>query len=173
MEALTDIGDDLLEMAGTRRFVNPWRRWGRTAACLALVVCLAALALPYLPMGCGSSTSTSESAEAPELSQDMAAEESAPAESEPMENETAPPPEATEDSAATGYVVVNDVYYEVDDTVTFPADGPAEYGSYLGEVSQSDNGTLIGCKAYEGETPAEIYLQTPDGWYLARTEIGN
>lgn len=174
MEALTDIGDDLLVMARTKRFPNPWRRWGRTAACLALVVCLAALALPYLPIGCGSSTSQTESAAAPETAWDVTTDEEAaeveetPAESEPMENEHAPRPETAGDGKLICHVVVNEVYYEIDESVTLPDTGPEKYGSYLGEVSQSNDEALIGCKAYEGSTPAEIYLQTPTGWYLAR-----
>lgn len=56
LRALNDVGDDLIAMAGQRRFsASPWRRWGALAASLALVVSLTALALPYLPMGCGSS----------------------------------------------------------------------------------------------------------------------
>ena len=51
--ALADVGDDLLDMAQNKRFVNPWKRWGKIAACLAVVICLTALALPYFPMGCG------------------------------------------------------------------------------------------------------------------------
>ena len=38
--ALADVGDDLLDMAQNKRFVNPWKRWGRIAACLAVVIAL-------------------------------------------------------------------------------------------------------------------------------------
>ena len=44
--ALADIGDDLLIMAQTRVFINPWKRWGKLAACIALVLCLGIVALP-------------------------------------------------------------------------------------------------------------------------------
>lgn len=55
LRALTDVGDDLIARADDCRFgVSPWKRWGSLAASLALVVSLTALALPYLPMGCGS-----------------------------------------------------------------------------------------------------------------------
>lgn len=54
--ALGDVGEDLLQMAEQRRFVNPWRRWGVLAACFALVVSFSVLALPYFPMGCGASS---------------------------------------------------------------------------------------------------------------------
>lgn len=47
-QALSDVGDDLLDMAENKRFVNPWRKWGQMAAVLAVVVCLGALAAPYL-----------------------------------------------------------------------------------------------------------------------------
>lgn len=177
MDALTDIGDDLLVMARTKRFPNPWRRWGRMAACLALVICLAALALPYLPMGCGSSTSQTESAAAPETAWDAATDEEAaeveeaPAESEPAENEAAPRPETAGDGKLICHVVVNEVYYEIDESVTLPETGPEEPVEYLGEVSQSNDESLLGCEAYAATTdaPAEIYLKTPTGWYLART----
>lgn len=52
-EALCNIGDDLILLAQNKRYINHWRRWGRTAACLALVLCLTVLALPYFPIGCG------------------------------------------------------------------------------------------------------------------------
>ena len=55
LRALTEVGDDLIARADSCRYgPNPWKRWGSLAASLALVVSLTALALPYLPMGCGS-----------------------------------------------------------------------------------------------------------------------
>ena len=60
-EALSEVGDDLIVMAEHKRFTSPWRKWGQTAAVLAVVVCLGVLALPYFPMGCGSSVETAES----------------------------------------------------------------------------------------------------------------
>ena len=60
-DALSEVGDDLIVMAEQKRFVSPWRKWGQTAAVLAVVVCLAVLALPYFPMGCGSSGERAES----------------------------------------------------------------------------------------------------------------
>lgn len=55
LRALGDVGDDLIARADSCRYgLNPWKRWGSLAASLALVVSLTALALPYLPMGCGS-----------------------------------------------------------------------------------------------------------------------
>ena len=58
MQALSEVGDDLIEMAEKKQFVNPWRKWAQTAAILAVVVCLGVFALPYFPMGCGSSMET-------------------------------------------------------------------------------------------------------------------
>jgi len=47
--ALGDIGADLVEKAETKTFrPKQWRRWGALAACLALVLCLTAVAVPYL-----------------------------------------------------------------------------------------------------------------------------
>ena len=53
LEALSYIGDDLLWMAEHSQFANPWKKWGSLAACLALVLSLTVLALPYFPIGCG------------------------------------------------------------------------------------------------------------------------
>lgn len=65
LRALNDVGDDLVAMARERRFgVSPWRRWGALAASLALVVSLTALALPYFPMGCGSSSDSAAETQA-------------------------------------------------------------------------------------------------------------
>lgn len=58
MKALSDVGDDLIAMAEEKHFVNPWRKWAQTAAALAVVACLGVFALPYFPMGCGSSMET-------------------------------------------------------------------------------------------------------------------
>ncbi len=64
LRALGDVGEDLLHMAEHKKFYNQWKRWASLAACLALVVSLSVLALPYFPIGCGASMEKSE-AEAP------------------------------------------------------------------------------------------------------------
>ena len=57
--AIGDVGDDLIHMAETRTFhSSPWRRWASLAACLALVLCVSAIALPYFPKGCGAAQET-------------------------------------------------------------------------------------------------------------------
>ena len=71
-EVLGDVGDDLIVMAEHKRFVSPWRKWGQTAAILAVVVCLGVLALPYFPMGCGSASES-----AAQVTMEYAVEESA------------------------------------------------------------------------------------------------
>ena len=65
LRALGDVGDDLVEMAGNYRASAGWKRWGAVAASLALVICLTAVALPYLPMGCSSADKSSPEANAP------------------------------------------------------------------------------------------------------------
>ena len=75
LRALGDVGEDLLHMAEHKKFYNQWKRWASIAACLALVVSLSVLALPYFPMGCGSSAEKTEAAaEAPTM--DFMVEES-------------------------------------------------------------------------------------------------
>ena len=60
--AIGDVGGDLIHMAETRTFhSSPWRRWGALAACLALVLCVSAIALPYFPRGCGAAPETAAS----------------------------------------------------------------------------------------------------------------
>lgn len=204
IDALGDIGDDLLLMAHTRRFVSHWKRWLRTAACLALVICLTALALPYLPIGCGSSSKDStETAMPPDMQQDATIEE-APAEAEPeteeetASGETAPedspegapadtedtcPEEKIETSQALCQLVVQSTIYYLDESVVLPGETPSNIGEYIGDITSSDDTTLTGCKAYamsgtvwfsnhavDGQSvPAEIYVDSPDGWLFART----
>lgn len=166
MDALTDIGDDLLLMAHTRRFVNHWRRWLRTAVCLALVICLTALALPYLPIGCGSSSSgnTTETAMPPEAAQDAVVEE-APAEAEEIpetedavSEETAPEdtdpaegeaPKQNDNGTAQALcqLVVRSTIYYLDESVVLPGETPANLGEYIGDVTAADDAALVGCKA--------------------------
>lgn len=64
LHALGDVGEDLLHMAEHKKFHSQWKKWASLAACLALVLSLSVLALPYFPMGCGASMEKSE-AEAP------------------------------------------------------------------------------------------------------------
>lgn len=81
-EALSEVGDDLVLMAEKMRFVSPWRKWAQTAAILAVVVCFGVLALPYFPMGCGSSGETAVPTLSVEETEEYVAEESAVCEEE-------------------------------------------------------------------------------------------
>lgn len=50
LEALNDVGDDLVDMAESMRFpISPWRRIAPLAACLAVLIGLGAAAYVWLP----------------------------------------------------------------------------------------------------------------------------
>lgn len=157
-EALTDIGDDLLELARNKRYINHWKRWGRTAACLALVLCLTALVLPYFPMGCGSATEEAAPSveEAPAAKQEAAIEET-PAEEAPMAD--AVEPEESKAEAVT--VWFDDTAYEIQHGVTAI---PEDLGEQLGEVLSSDGRDLTGCRVYAALESEDIYVEAPEGY---------
>lgn len=166
--ALTEIGDDLLLMAQNKKFVNPWKRWGKLAACIALVVCLAAISLPYFPMGCGAAK------QAPAAKEEApAAEESVletPAEEAPMEE--APEEEPTEEAPALdaepGEVVsvfFDGRRYELQPGIV---DAPDNLGETLGVVEESDGRDLTGCTIYAMAGSENIYVWTPEGLMLAK-----
>ena len=163
LEALNDIGDDLLDMAQNRRFVNHWKRWGRTAACLALVICLTALALPYFPVGCGSSTETAAPEAAPEApaaveKQEIPMEE-APAEECMPEAEEAPAADVTEVIT----VWMGGIGYEIQPGVR---EVPEDLGKELGMVEKSDGRPLDGCKVFAALESGGIYVEVPEGYLL-------
>lgn len=162
-EALTDIGDDLLEMAQNRRFINHWKRWGRTAACLALVICLTALALPYFPVGCGSS-SHETAAPAPEAAPAPQAPSAAPEEApapEAAPEEAVPESAPTADSTETVTVWFADAAYELQSGVL---EAPEDLGEPLGEVETSDGRDLNGCLIFAVLESEDIYVQVPEGY---------
>lgn len=177
-EALADIGDDLVQMAEEKRYVNQWRRWGRTAACLALVVCLAALALPYMPMGCGAKQEST--AEAPAMSAPMAPAEEAPAaEAKPeaevtMEEapaaevpmEEAPAEEYIQDQSTGGPAEVITVWLDGQAYELLPGlvESPADLGGLLGTADSSDGRDLTGCEIYGVTGSDYIYVKVPEGW---------
>lgn len=69
LQALNDVGDDLVTGAGNyQASAGGWKRWGAAAASLALVISLSVLALPYLPMGCGSADKVEHNSTPPETS---------------------------------------------------------------------------------------------------------
>lgn len=176
-EALSGVGDDLLELAQNRRFVNHWKRWGRTVACLALVLCLTALALPYFPIGCGSSTGTvapeaapeapAEMPEMEEMKQETAAAEEAPAAKAPMEDAMAKPEtEGAKNNAAPMEAItvwMGGIAYELLPGVKAI---PEDLGKELGEVEQSDGRELTGCRVFAALESGGIYVEVPEGYLL-------
>ena len=182
--ALADVGDDLLDMAQNKRFVNPWKRWGKIAACLAVVICLTALALPYFPMGCGSSMqkgsadmavtmeNASEAAEAEEKPmEDLAAGEAAPVEEEAPAETPAMSPETEEkleqdvtaEKTMTKFVVCG-TYYYLERQYFVPLDTPPrELGEELGTVSAADLPDLVGCTVYRQQYSAVFDRYAVDG----------
>lgn len=171
-EALSGVGDDLLQMAQDRRFPNAWRRWGRTAACLALVVCLTAIALPYFPIGCGSSTEAPAMAEPPAATQEAAPMENAvKEESKAEEVKKEEPKEETRPENEEGKseevvsVWFRDVRYELQPGVV---EKLQDLGEPLGEVEASDGRDLTGCRIFAVPASEDLYVETPEGFVLAK-----
>lgn len=163
--ALGGVGIDLIDMAEKRTFAPVWRKWGALAACLALVLCLGVLAMPYFPMGCGSSKSGSTAdTSAAETVQDSTAEtavEEAPAVAEE-------PAEAGGESKPWVRLVFEDTVYRVEETYS-KAEAEALLGEYLGTVEESDEEPWTGCKVYgvrtEDAGPSDaILVETEDGY---------
>lgn len=167
MHALTDVGDDLLEMANHRRFPNHWKHWGRTAACLALVLCLTAVALPYFPIGCGSSAPSSESAmpeeEKKETMQDEMHSGQAPAEDAPAEEA----PETVEmekeaDEERVEIFVGGQWYARAAELL---AQTPEDLGADLGAVEESTDPALMEYPVYASGAPDVVYVKTSEGYW--------
>ena len=205
--ALGDVGDDLIHMAETRKFYNQWKKWVSLAACLALIVSLSALVLPYFPMGCGSSKESTteecaapaekEKAEAPaeeapameeEAKMEAATEESAPVEEEAPadgtpEAETGVMDQIPEGHDVTQLTVCSTIYYTQLVQEAYVDGKPAALGEYIGDVTESDDESLIGCAVYavpystwfsnhavNGQSvPQNIYVEGPNGWFFAAT----
>ena len=165
--ALSDVGDDLLMMAQNRRFANPWKRWGTLAACIALVLCLGMVALPYFPVGCGSSMAPAEMApaetpaetpaEAPAVTEEASVEETPALDAEAQE-------EAKGESGLQEVITVwfEDEAYEVGSTCEFPAD----LGEELGVVQASDGRDLTGNRVFAALDLGGIYVEIEEGIYL-------
>lgn len=189
LEALTGVGDDLLELAQNKRFPNPWRRWGKIAACLALVLCLTALALPYLPMGCGSAKSEAPMADASGANEKADTTEAAAPEETPETPADAPAPEPEENDGGvektmTKFVVCG-TYYYLRPQYTTPLDQPPrELGEELGIVTSADLPELVGCTVYKEQYSAvfdryavdgqavtqNVWVKTAEGYVSATTE---
>ena len=188
-EALEGIGDDLLEQARNKRFPNPWRRWGKIAACLALVLCLTALALPYFPIGCGSAKSEAPMADASGANEKADTTEMAsPAEKPEVSAEEPEMPAAEENDGAeksmTKFVVCG-TYYYLQPQFTTPLDQPPrELGEELGTVTSADLPELVGCTVYKEQYSAvfdryavdgqavtqNVFVKTAEGYVCATTE---
>ena len=170
--ALNDVGDDLVVMAQTMRFVNPWKRWGKLAACIALVLCLGVFALPYFPMGCGAAKETAPAetpAECPaeppeETPAEAPAEEPAEAPTETEEEKFSPEEEnqETENIDEVVTVWVSDVSYEICGQV----EAPADLGEVIGTVQASVGRDLTGCTVFAAAEDGAIYIQIEETVYL-------
>lgn len=177
-EALSDVGDDLLVMAEHKRFVSPWRRWGQTAAVLAVVVCLSALAVPYLGGSCGQSAdmayttaqapmsaTTTESARtetASEVLNDSAdegsvawetADEEMVEESEPQAEEETVEAEETPDLGAQQVQIISPTKIVCRGTYFYvkhdvEVQGVPPLGEELGEITWSDDASMVGRTVY-------------------------
>ena len=176
--ALSDVGDDLLEKARTKTFINPWRKWGKTAACLALVLCLTALVLPHFPRGCGSTKGEAYPQEAPAVTEDVETPETMP---EEMKPESAP--EESADSAgvaedtektegAEGAVVPITFRYESRTYVLAdtPLEAPVMLGEDLGRPEDWTGRDLSEGRLYRSEDPDVLYVELSDGIYEAVVE---
>ena len=198
-EALSEVGDDLIMMAEHKRFASPWRKWGQTAAVLAVVVCLGVLALPYFPMGCGSSAERAEGpaatsavltmdAETEECAVEVSVEEAVTEESEVSYTVSDTEADAgAEDGAQTlraeplTRIVCRGTYYYIRDDVQI--DGVPPLGEELDPISHSDDHSLVGCRVFtvphstwfgnyavNGEpVTQEIYIQTLSGYRYGTT----
>lgn len=167
--ALSDVGDDLLELAQTKSFVNPWRRWAKTAACLALVLCLTALVLPSFPRGCGSAKDQSQ---IPEAAEDVQSPSASP---EETNADTAVPEEGSGEYGSGEKQEAADAA----EPVTFrfeeqtyalesgPLEAPVTVGEDLGTPESWNGRDLSGCRLYSSEEPDMLYVETPEGIYQA------
>ena len=187
LEALTGVGDDLLELAQNKRFPNPWRRWGKIAACLALVLCLTALALPYLPMGCGSAKSEAPMADTSGANEKAdVTEEAAPAETPELPAEEPEAPVENDggvEKTMTKFVVCGTYYYLQPQYATSLDEPPEELGEELGTVTSADLPELLGCTVYKEQNSAvfdryavdgqavtqNVWVRTADGYVRAVT----
>lgn len=167
-EALSDVGDDLLVMAENKRFVSPWRKWGQLAAVLAVVICLGALALPYLTDGSSTAETTSAPMEKMETATEEYCEHEEEAfvtdttendyaeimESEPQEAEEAAPEssvgqgEKRKDDDVRRYtkILCRGTYFYLEDVSQDM--GVPPLGEELGTITGSEDLSLNGCRVF-------------------------
>ncbi len=184
--AIGDVGADLIDMAEKQTFApSRWRKWGSLAACLAVILCLGVLAMPYFPKGCGSG---SKGTAAPGASVTT----EAPAAAEPAEEEAVETPQEepgpTEDAAPepvvrTRFVFRYTYYYFTASEPSSLDNPPSVLGEYLGEIEACDDPSLVGCPVYRNlntteydnhsvnglTVPAEVWVEMEDGFHYAVT----
>ena len=184
--AIGDVGADLIDMAEKQTFApSRWRKWGSLAACLAVILCLGVLAMPYFPKGCGSGSKGTAAPGASVTTEAPAAAE--PAEEEAVETpqeETGPAEDAAPEPVVRTRFVFRYTYYYLTDQEPRPLDNPPSVlGELLGEVEACDDPSLVGCPVYRylntteydnhsvnGLTvPAEVWVETEEGYRFAVT----
>lgn len=183
--AIGDVGADLVDMAEKQTFApSRWRKWGSLAACLAVILCLGVLALPYFPSGCGSSSANESSASPSAAVTEDAATTNSTAEVAESEQATVTEADTAADAAVRTRFVFRYTYYYLTDREPSPLDTPPSVlGELLGEVEACEDETLVGCPVYRylntteydnhsvnGLTvPQEIWVETEDGFRYAIT----
>ena len=184
--AIGDVGADLIDMAEKQTFApSRWRKWGSLAACLAVILCLGVLAMPYFPKGCGSGSKGTAAPGASVTVEDPAAAE--PAEEEAVETpqeEPGPTEDAAPEPVVRTRFVFRYTYYYLTDQEPSPLDNPPSVlGELLGEVEACDDPSLVGCPVYRylnttefdnhsvnGLTvPQEVWVETEEGYRFAVT----
>lgn len=109
-------------------------------------------------------------------------EEEAPAEGTP-EAETGIMDQIPEGHDVTQLTVCSTIYYTQLVQETYVDGKPAALGEYIGDVTESDDESLIGCAVYavpystwfsnhavNGQSvPQNIYVEGPNGWFFAAT----
>ncbi len=183
--AIGEVGGDLVDMAEKRTFApSAWRKWGTLAACLAVVLSLSALVLPYFPIGCGSGMANESAAPTdmkPEAAADDAAMEpstqEAPAETpEDMPEDTGMLTTAPETLSPTedemqdyqgllrSRIVFRYTYYYVLPELRVPlGEPPASLGEALETVEDAEAASLIGCQVYRYENATEFDNHSVNG----------
>lgn len=173
-EALSYIGDDLLWMAEHTQFTNPWKKWGSLAACLALVLSLTVLALPYFPIGCGASKESVRAEE--EIMEETAAEENREESKAEVtvEEETEETLEEAPADAEQGETLLS-IWFQGQRYALLPSSvtaEPEDLGQLLGTVERWDGKNVTGQELAGSEVYAvtsqeeRIYVKTGTDYWL-------
>ena len=201
-EAMADVGDDLLVMAEEKRFTSTWRKWGQMAAMLAVVLCVGAVTVGYfnaggtksdagMAQGTGAESGIalrSDGKTAPtQNTNDMEADFY-------VEDRTDPEAAAEEDGVTAESQEEQDI--ERRDLTRVVCCGTYFYleplseemgvpplGEELGEITQSEEPSLVGCSVYtvpystwftnhavDGQAVTQcVYIRTPSGYRYGST----